>query len=100
MLPMQMPDQLLDDAVQVALSGALAQRASQQQLFPAAINAAVAGLNDPELTTSSDVCAALQALAEACCRSDFAAAQFASSIRLLAHSASSMPPKHHTNVQR
>ncbi|KAI3434457.1 hypothetical protein D9Q98_002534 [Chlorella vulgaris] len=58
----------LSKALQVALSGALAQRASQQQLFPAAINAAVAGLNDPELTTSSDVCAALQALAEACCR--------------------------------
>ena len=51
-----------------ALDGAMAQRAQQQQFFPAALNAAVAGLDEPELAAGADVRIALAALADSCCR--------------------------------
>lgn len=51
-----------------AVSGALAQRGQQQQFFPAALNAAVAGIDEPELAAGADVRIALAALADACCR--------------------------------
>ena len=51
-----------------AVGGALAQRAQQQQFVPAALNAAVAGVDEPELAAGADVRIALAALADACCR--------------------------------
>lgn len=58
----------LSKAVQVALGGAQQQRAKQQQGHGAALNAAIAGLDQPEWTAGADVRAALEALADACCR--------------------------------
>jgi hypothetical protein len=58
----------LSKAVQVALGGAMQRRAHQQQWHGAALNAAVAGLDEPEWTAGADVRAALEALADACCR--------------------------------
>lgn len=51
-----------------AVSGALSQRGQQQQFFPTALNAAVAGIDEPELAAGADVRIALAALADACCR--------------------------------
>lgn len=59
---------MLSRAVTAALNGALHQRQAQQQLFPTALNAAVAGLDEPELAAGPDVRLALGALADACCR--------------------------------
>ncbi|EFN51801.1 expressed protein, partial [Chlorella variabilis] len=58
----------LSKGVQVALGGAMQQRAHQQQWYGLAINVAVAGLDEPEWTAGKDVRAGLQMLAEACCR--------------------------------
>ena len=58
----------LNRAVTAALGGVLQQRAQQQQYFPASVNAAVAGVDEPELAAGADVRIALAALADACCR--------------------------------
>ncbi|KAI7845496.1 hypothetical protein COHA_001042 [Chlorella ohadii] len=58
----------LERGLGTAVESALAQRAQQQQFFPTAMNAAVAGSDEPELAAGADVRIALAALADACCR--------------------------------
>lgn len=58
----------LERGLGTAVESALAQRAQQQQFFPAAMNAAVAGTDEPGLAAGADVRIALAALADACCR--------------------------------
>lgn len=57
----------LSKAVQAALSGAMQQRAQQQQWFGPALNAAIGGLSEPEWTAGEDARGALEALADAAC---------------------------------
>ena len=58
----------LAKALAAALGGAQQQRATQQQFHGAALNAAIAALDEPELAAGADVRIALAALADACCR--------------------------------
>lgn len=54
--------------LQAALSGAMQQRAQQQQWFGPALNAAIGGLSEPEWTAGEEARGALEALADAACR--------------------------------
>lgn len=58
----------LSRALVAALGGMRQQRMQQAQYFPAALNAAVAGVDEPELAAGADVRIALGAMADACCR--------------------------------